>query len=51
MLKKLLVMLSRNFASECTIKAFDKMPGPSGVFGLGNFYNYLPGVGEYNLTP
>lgn len=41
----------RNFCSttiKSNVKAlpFDKIPGPKGVFGIGNLYNYLKVFGE-----
>lgn len=30
------------------IKGFDEIPGPRGVLGIGNFYNYTKTFGEKN---
>ncbi|XP_053674492.1 cytochrome P450 302a1, mitochondrial [Anopheles nili] len=32
-----------------TAKSFDDIPGPRGPFGLGNLYQYLPGIGRYSF--
>ncbi|KAI8039045.1 cytochrome P450 302a1, mitochondrial isoform X1 [Drosophila gunungcola] len=34
---------------QCTFaKPFQAIPGPRGPLGLGNLYNYLPGIGSYS---
>ncbi|EDW79890.1 uncharacterized protein Dwil_GK17776 [Drosophila willistoni] len=34
---------------QCTFaKPFEAIPGPRGPFGLGNLYNYMPGIGSYS---
>ncbi|XP_058834560.1 cytochrome P450 302a1, mitochondrial [Topomyia yanbarensis] len=30
-------------------KPFDEMPGPRGPLGLGNLYQYIPGIGKYSF--
>ncbi|XP_030372024.1 cytochrome P450 302a1, mitochondrial [Scaptodrosophila lebanonensis] len=36
-------------SQKCTFaKPFQAMPGPRGPFGLGNLYNYMPGIGAYS---
>ncbi|XP_058462813.1 cytochrome P450 302a1, mitochondrial [Malaya genurostris] len=30
-------------------KPFDSIPGPRGPFGLGNLYQYIPGIGKYSF--
>ncbi|XP_034655210.1 cytochrome P450 302a1, mitochondrial [Drosophila subobscura] len=35
---------------QCTFaKPFEAMPGPRGPWGLGNLYNYMPGIGSYSF--
>ncbi|XP_055606227.1 cytochrome P450 302a1, mitochondrial [Uranotaenia lowii] len=37
-------------ASFCSApKPFDAIPGPRGPFGMGNLYQYLPGIGNYSF--
>lgn len=34
---------------QCTFaKPYQAIPGPRGPFGMGNLYNYLPGIGSYS---
>ncbi|KAH8298625.1 hypothetical protein KR018_003279 [Drosophila ironensis] len=34
---------------QCTFaKPYELIPGPRGPFGMGNLYNYLPGIGSYS---
>jgi len=34
---------------QCTFaKPYQAIPGPRGPFGIGNLYNYLPGIGSYS---
>ncbi|KAH8305025.1 hypothetical protein KR059_002256 [Drosophila kikkawai] len=34
---------------QCTFaKPYEAIPGPRGPFGMGNLYNYLPGIGSYS---
>ncbi|XP_039437333.1 cytochrome P450 302a1, mitochondrial [Culex pipiens pallens] len=35
--------------SQKTPRPFNEMPGPRGPFGLGNLYQYLPGIGKYSF--
>lgn len=51
--KNILLNYSRNFntsnrlkINENTIKTFEQIPGPKGIFGIGTFYNYLPIIGK-----
>ncbi|XP_002009150.3 cytochrome P450 302a1, mitochondrial [Drosophila mojavensis] len=47
MLTKLLKICCNS--RQCTfVKPFEAMPGPRGPFGLGNLYNYMPGIGAYS---
>ncbi|KAM8709827.1 hypothetical protein ACLKA7_016604 [Drosophila subpalustris] len=47
MLTKLLKICCNS--RQCTFaKPFEAMPGPRGPFGLGNLYNYMPGIGSYS---
>lgn len=47
MLTKLLKICCN--ARQCTFaKPYEAMPGPRGPFGLGNLYNYMPGIGSYS---
>ncbi|XP_055378532.1 cytochrome P450 302a1, mitochondrial [Condylostylus longicornis] len=34
--------------SKLNAKSFEDIPGPSGPLGLGNIFNYLPGIGKYS---
>lgn len=39
-----------NNNSESTAKHFNEIPGPIGLFGVGTFYHYLPGIGKYSWS-
>uniref|UniRef100_A0A6E8VP05 Cytochrome P450 n=1 Tax=Anopheles coluzzii TaxID=1518534 RepID=A0A6E8VP05_ANOCL len=38
-----------NEPSKRTVKSFDEIPGPRGPLGLGNLYQYIPGIGRYSF--
>jgi hypothetical protein len=42
MLKKFAIFWRFSEKGFCTdvVKSFDEIPGPGGIFGIGNFYNY-----------
>jgi hypothetical protein len=45
--------LFRKFSAVAEIKSdalsFDKIPGPKGLLGIGNFYNYFETFGEHHF--
>lgn len=51
MLKRL-NFLRRNFSVEVLrnegLKTIEDIPGPKGIFNMGNFYNYFKLIGTYN---
>lgn len=34
--------------SNTSVKKYDDIPGPSGIFGLGTFYHYFPIFGKHS---
>lgn len=40
-------VINEQIASD--VKPFSAMPGPKGIFGIGNFYNYMKIFGEFCL--
>lgn len=41
-------LLIRKFSTEGRDPLpFDKIPGPKGIFGIGNIYNYFKFIGNY----
>lgn len=45
--------ISRSFLRKCSSQVglpCDQIPGPRGIFGIGNFYNYYKFFGEFSLA-
>ncbi|XP_050093938.1 cytochrome P450 302a1, mitochondrial [Anopheles aquasalis] len=40
---------SKEAPANGSIKPFDDIPGPRGPLGLGNIFQYLPGIGRYSF--
>ncbi|XP_053662324.1 cytochrome P450 302a1, mitochondrial [Anopheles marshallii] len=38
-----------NEAPKGTVKTFEQIPGPKGPLGLGNLFQYIPGIGRYSF--
>lgn len=41
--------VARKVSTASDVLPFDKIPGPRGIFGIGNFYNYIKPFGEFLL--